>query len=311
MPKAYVAPFMDDDGSIVATVQTERSLPSSLTVPPAIARLPHHNGKPVAYVDPWSGEFPLRVGYDHAVGTWALCHAPGKGVGEPLPKGCNTERARHSIVFGLCRLCGQPIRGGAWMVVEHETQIGPPVTVWEPPACFECLRFSLGVCPFMLRIEDRDGVLYQVHRYVPYARLLCFKQPPESNGQGEELEAECEKRGGVVGAPWAMVTEWSTWTAQEVLDRPTEPPNRHTNKTVAPAMPQPFTAEELDALADEESDTPRYGLHDLRLPGYYVFWREWHGWRWPAAVSSIEPLRVEQGATPAEARLGRLGQLAS
>lgn len=55
MPKAYVAPFVDDDGNIVAAAQTEQLLPSSFTVPRAIDRLTHHNGKPglAVQTSPW------------------------------------------------------------------------------------------------------------------------------------------------------------------------------------------------------------------------------------------------------------------
>lgn len=261
--------YLDDDGNIV--VPTAATRPLGTLMPPQLAKQPTVGGLPVEWATAYECELPLSVQYDEQAGCWALFNAPERSgrpfVGENF--GGNTTRARQCVLYGLCRACGTPIRGAAWVSLQQSYQLGPPPTAWEPPYCWECLRYLLSV-----RKVDVGGVvpLYQAFSYVPYARKLCFVQPDDAHGFGVDLEVECVRRGGVVAVPWALLTEWSRWSLEEVLAHTTEP-TAGERSVGAFGFPRAFTAEQAEWLESEDSDD--VGLHDLRLPGNYLVWPEW------------------------------------
>lgn len=296
------SPYVDDDGNIVVAEPSGSGLLPDSLLPPQLAGLPRRKGLPVQWIAGWSGEFPLAVRYDDRAGAWALFNEGPDFTGEPLTGkdfGCHTVRGREAALYGICRGCGRPISGGAsWSAVDHDYQYGqcngaPPVTMWEPGACWSCLQFAGRYCPRMAQLKASGGKLIAMHRYVPYIRLLVFEQPPESDGSGPDLEKECVRRGGVVAAPWSLLTEWSEWDAAEVFRSPVEPYDPPRVQAYTPSLPAPFTDEELATLNEGEGPS-NVGLHDLRFPGVYLFWREWRSGR--PAGAPLKPLQLYQRA---------------
>lgn len=296
------ATYVDDDGNVVVEAgPSGASLPDSL-LPARLARLPRHRGLAVQWIAGWSGEFPLAVRYDEMAGAWALLNDGPDHAGVPLTGkgfGCQTTRGRYSALFGLCRGCGLPITGSSWSAIDHDYQRGqydgaPPITMWEPGCCWTCLGYAARFCPKIVRLRNGDGSLIQIHCAIPYARLLCFQQPPEANGQGDDLEAECVRRGGVVASPWLILTEWTEWNAAEALEHTSEPRELDRTGRYTPSLPEPFSDDELEGINVEGGGPANVGLHDLRFPGHYLFWPEWRGWRANTGLSKLRPIAVAQ-----------------
>ena len=91
-----------------------------------------------------------------------------------------------------------------------------------------------------------------------------------------------------------MLTEWTEWDAAEALEHTSEPREPDRIERYTPSLPSPFTEEELKKINIEGVGPTNVGLHDLRFPGHYLFWREWRGWQPNLGMSKLRPIVVTQ-----------------
>lgn len=134
------------------------------------------HGRPVPYINIWSGEMPETewvMRYDPVVQAIAVQAPAGRqGQGEPNFTKQEPKRQRRCAARRLCQVCAQPAGPAALLAlgslscssVEVE-ELGTCTVVSEPWLCPPCAQFALAVCPGLIRRQrDEDLVLVRPRR---------------------------------------------------------------------------------------------------------------------------------------------------
>ncbi|WP_212525892.1 hypothetical protein [Actibacterium sp. MT2.3-13A] len=129
-----------------------------------------HNGSPVPWTTPWTGE---ETGYSVvrskiAGGHFVLSQKSAMGEGRPIFGGAHMDRQRQAVIQGRCDVCGGMIRQHQARVLLHPGNrlTGTDDTGHVMAPCHRaCARQSAQVCPWLIRqIEAGELVVTVVKK---------------------------------------------------------------------------------------------------------------------------------------------------